>query len=458
MKLKEECGVFGVSLNIKEAVGITLNGLLSLQHRGQEGAGIATIYSNNIKCHKDTGLVTEIFPRHVESMIQSKTAIGHTSFFAADGKKDNVGPYVREYLTGRIVVANNSCITNVESLKERLTKAGLYFKGKSGGEVIAALIAYHISQEKDLLKGVEKACSNLHGAFSLIIGCGDGRIVAVRDPIGFRPLSLGECSIGVAVSSETNALVTTGFDNISNIQSGEIVLIQDAKIISREVKLVSKNEDDKMHGLCTFEYVYFARPDSTIDGLCVNTARNKMGVALAKESPVKADFVVGVPDSGLEAAIGYSQASGIPMATGFIKNRYVGRSFIYPTQKQREAILKVKLNPLKSNIEGKKLVLVDDSIVRGTTMARIVKLLREAGAKEVHVRISAPPYIHACHYGTKLDDEECLISRRMSTEEIRKQIGADSLAFVSIDGLKNACVGGAKSLCTACFTGYGKKG
>jgi len=456
-KLREECGVFGVSLTADEAVGIVYNGLLSLQHRGQEGAGIATIKDNHIKCHKDVGLVTEIFPQKLPNMMKSKVAIGHATYSHEDvAMRDNTGPFVREYLTGRIVVSHNGFIRNSEEIKERLKALGVYFKSTSDGEVVAASIGYHVSNEKDLIKGIVKACNEFIGAFSLIVACGDGRIVAVRDAVGFRPLCVGKSKNGVAVASESCALDATGFEILDDVLPGEVVLIENAKIVSREKLINTINVADRMHGLCAFEYVYFARPDSFVDGLSVNQARFEMGKALAKSAPVEADFVVGIPDSGLEAAIGYSQGSGISLATGFIKNRYVGRSFIYPTQEQREGIVKVKLNPLKNIITGKRVVLVDDSIVRGTTISHIIKCVRQAGAKEVHVRVSSPPFIYRCDYGTKIGDEKSLIARNLTAQQINKKIGADSLGFLSVDDLKEVCKGNTKQLCMACFAGYGE--
>jgi len=471
-KIQEECGVFGVSLNVDEAAGVVYNGLLSLQHRGQEAAGIASIADNNIRCHKDLGLVTEIFSGTIPKLSKSRVAIGHTRY-ASKGTnlKENAGPFVREYLTGRIVVAQNGNIQNAAELKEKLKAKGLYFKGTSGTEVIAALVASEINAVAKgnptagidaLAAGITKACEQLEGAFSLAIACGHGVLIAVRDPIGFRPLCIGKSKLGIAISSESAALEAAGFDLDSAVAPGEIVIIKDAKVVKRETVLFpgevhhcrgcAKAATCKAMGLCSFEYVYFARPDSIIDGLEVYKARHRMGRTLAKESPVDADYVVGVPDSGLPAAHGYASGSGIPLTAGFVKNRYVGRSFIYPTQEQRESIVRVKLNPLKSSINGKKIILVDDSIVRGTTISRIVKTLKKVGAKEVHVRISSPPFLNTCNYGTSVDkDKDSLIARQYTPEEICKQIGADSLAFISIPGLLDACRDATTNLCTSCF-------
>jgi len=448
-KLKEECGVFGVSLNVNEAVGVVYNGLLSLQHRGQEGAGIATIADNNIRCHKELGLVTEIFSQKVPKLLKSSVAVGHVRYNTkGECTKDDVGPFVREYLTGRIVISHNGNVTNTAQIKDRLKQQGLYFKSTSDSEVIAALVAFEIQETKDLAKGVEKACGHLEGAFSLLVACGDGTIVAVRDPIGFRPLCIGSSNLGLAIASESAALEAAGFDLQGDVKPGELIIIKNAKIVERKIVLKPKSNQ---HGLCAFEFVYFARPDSIIDGLGVYAARQQMGRILAQEAPVDVDYIIGVPDSGLPAAHGYAEQSGIPLTTGFVKNRYVGRSFIYPTQELRESIVRVKLNPLKSSIEGKRIVLVDDSIVRGTTISRIVASLRKAGAKEVHVRVSSPPFMHSCIHGTRTDDDKDLIARRMKPEAMAKNIGADSVAFISLEGLLSACGGCTSNLCTACF-------
>jgi len=276
-------------------------------------------------------------------------------------------------------------------------------------------------------------------------------LIAVRDPNGFRPLCIGKNGIGCAVASESCALETCGFEFVRDVQPGEVVMIEHGEI----TKQLSINDEQSKrdHGICIFEYVYFARPDSVIDGLSVYEARYNMGLALAREYPVEADAVCGVPDSGLDAACGYSAASGFPLVTGFVKNRYIGRSFIYPTQDKRDSAVRLKLNPLSANIKGKRIVLVDDSIVRGTTSEKIVKSLKNAGAKEVHMRVSSPPFRHTCHYGTDIDSEENLIANNMSLDEICCKIGADSLGYISIDSLKNACKNCAVSFCTACFTG-----
>ncbi len=455
-KLHEECAIFGVSVNETEAVGITYNGLLALQHRGQEGAGIAAISDNKIICHKDIGLVSEVFTHEVlDTMPKSTAAVGHNRYSTTGTNvRENVGPFITEFLTGRIATAHNGNIINAKEIKDELTAQGLNFNATSDSEVIASLIGYSIMKEGHSLPGIVKATKRFKGAFSLIILNSKNKITAVRDPNGYRPLCIGKGASGMAVASESCGLEACGFEFVRDVKPGEVVVIENGKIIHEKVELLEKDENC---GLCIFEYVYFARPDSKIDGLSVYTARCNMGKILAKEYPVDADFVCGVPDSGLEAAVGYSEESGIPLSSGFVKNRYIGRSFIYPTQAQRENAVRLKLNPLTENVKGKKIVLVDDSIVRGTTSAKIVKALRTAGAKEVHMRISSPPFKFTCHYGTDIDKTENLIANKMSVEEIGKQIGVDSLGYISVKGLKTACQDSGMAFCTNCFTGDGLK-
>ena len=452
MKLNEKCAIFGVSLNTGEAAGVTYNGLLALQHRGQEGAGIAVASDNHILCHKDLGLVNEVFSgRVLERLSGTNVAIGHTRYSTKGcTNRENVGPFVTEYLTGRIATAHNGNLTNEQGLRDGLRSLGLHFEATSDSEVIASLIAYYTRRENDTIKGVTHAAGLLQGAFSLVIASGAGKLIAVRDPAGYRPLCLGKSDVGLAVASESCALEACGFSFVRDIAPGEVLVIENSEITHEGVVLTPKQGD---RGLCIFEHVYFARPDSVIDGLSVYEARHNMGRVLAREHPVDADVVCGVPDSGLEAAAGYSTESGLPLCSGFVKNRYIGRSFIYPTQAQRDTAVRLKLNPLSFNIKGKRVVLVDDSIVRGTTSAKIVKSLKAAGAKEVHVRLSSPPFRYTCHYGTDIDNEDNLIANQLSIEGIRQKIGADSLGYISINGLKEACQKSKLPFCTFCFTG-----
>ncbi len=452
-KPHEECAVFGVCLSGSyEAAGLTYNALLSMQHRGQEGTGIAVTVDNQIALNKGMGLVGDVFGSGGLSQLpKSSSALGHNRYSTSGSKNEcNVQPFVTEYLTGRLAAAHNGNITNADELREWLRKLGVRFEATSDSEVISSLVAYYTVTLGDIRAGVKKAVSELRGAFSLVILCGDGRIVAVRDADGFRPLCIGTGENGIAIASESCALDAIDFKFLRDIAPGELVIFEDGKLSVSEIVLDKRTPDN---GLCIFEYVYFARPDSIIDGVSVYEARFNMGRTLAREHPAEADVVCGVPDSGLEAAAGFAAESGLPLVTGFVKNRYLGRSFIYPTQAQRKKIVKLKLNPLRANIEGKRVVLVDDSIVRGTTSEKIVTSLREVGAKEVHLRISSPPFRHVCLYGTDIASEDALIANHLTTEQIRDKIGADSLGYISVQGLVDACGKGKPSeyFCKQCF-------
>lgn len=450
-KVHEECAVFGVSLtSLEEAAGITYNALLAMQHRGQEGAGIAVMKGNSLLYHKDVGLVSEVFTKEVMGKLpKSRVAIGHDRYSTTGANTyENVQPIFNEFLTGRIATVHNGNITNSREIRERLEPLGLDFGATSDSEIISSLIAYHTLKSGDILTGVKEACSQLVGAFSLLVLSGDHKLIAVRDPNGYRPLCIGKRDTGIAVASETCAMDSCGFQVIRDVEPGEILVIEDGKITYSEVCLTGDSQ-----GLCIFEYVYFARPDSVIDGQSVYAARFNMGRILAREHAVEADCVCGAPDSGLDAAQGYAAESHLPYVTGFVKNRYIGRSFIFPSQAQRENAVKMKMNPLRYTVEGKRVVLVDDSIVRGTTSALVIQSLRNAGAKEVHVRISSPPFRHSCYYGTDVADEDQLIANQMTIEEIRQKIGADSLGYISIEGLKKACGDCRLPFCTGCFNG-----
>lgn len=451
-KVSEECAVFGVSVLTEEAAGITYNGLLSLQHRGQEGAGIAVISGSTLICEKGIGLVSEVFSGSVlENLPNSQVAVGHNRYSTTGNNNvENVQPFITEYLTGRIATAHNGNITNAQEIKDKLEVYGLNFNATSDSEIISSLIAYYCMKIKNPIEGIIKAADELEGAFSLVILCSDNKLIAVRDPNGYRPLCIGQSKEGIAIASESCALDSGGFRFIRDVQPGEVIVVENGEITYQSIELHKKTVNS---GICIFEYVYFARPDSLIDNLSVYEARFHMGKILAAEYPVVADVVCGVPDSGLEAAIGYSTQSGIPLVSGFVKNRYIGRSFIYPTGAQRENAVRLKLNPLMANVKGKRIVLVDDSIVRGTTSEKIVRSLKEAGAKEVHMRISSPPFRHTCHFGTDIDNEENLIANKIGIQDIRKKIGADSLGYISINGLKKACEKCNLSFCTNCFTG-----
>jgi len=449
-KLREECAIFGTVTESGEAAGITYNALLAMQHRGQEGAGIAVLNGNTINCQKEVGLVSEVFTGKVlADFPESNFAIGHDRY-STTGKntRENVQPFVTEFLKGRIATAHNGNIVNGLEIKEKLKSYGCDFSASSDSEVISSLIAYRALNCGNIEEAVISACRQISGAFSLVILSSEGKLIGVRDGYGFRPLCLGKNQYGYALASESCALDSSGFEFVRDIDPGEMIVIDESGIASSEIVL-----DTKKQGLCIFEYVYFSRTDSVIDNLSVYEARFNMGKILANEHPIDADMVCGVPDSGLEAAMGYSAASSLPLVSGFVKNRYIGRSFIFPSQKQRDAAVKMKLNPLSANVKGKRIVLVDDSIVRGTTSAKIIASMRNAGAKEVHMLSSSPPFRHTCHFGTDIDSEENLIANQMTIEQIRQKIGADSLGFISAEGLIKACEKSRCKLCTGCFTG-----
>ena len=450
-KPSEECAVFGISTKSKNAVAITYNALLALQHRGQEGSGIAFNLGNKINCVKGTGLVSDVFkPEFLENPPNSGAVIGHNRYSTTGcSNGDNVQPFIAEYFTGRIAAAHNGNITNSRSLREGLGFMGVNFDATSDSEVLLNTIAYYAVKYKNVKDGVLRATERLRGAYSVVVLCDDGSIIAFRDPDGFRPLSIGENKDGIAVASETCAFDSCGFSFKRDILPGEVVVIKDGNIISSEFSAAPKTEGN---GLCVFEYVYFSRPDSFLDGLSVYKSRWNMGAELFKEHPADADMVCGVPDSGLDAAAGFAHASGIPLGSAFVKNRYIGRSFIYPTDSERQNAVRLKLNPLSVNVEGKSIVLIDDSIVRGTTCGKIVNALKSAGALKVHLRISSPPFINSCLYGTDIGSENNLMARKMSIEQIRRKIGADSLGFISVNGLVKACGGDVRTLCTKCFT------
>ncbi|MDR3207904.1 MAG: amidophosphoribosyltransferase, partial [Oscillospiraceae bacterium] len=349
MKLHEECAVFGVSLRDRqatsaEAVGMTYNGLLAMQHRGQEGAGIAALQGQSIFCHKKVGLVSEVFSEAELRELTGSLVIGHTRYSTTGANTlRNVQPFVTEFLTGRVALAHNGNITNAKWLRDGLASRGINFEASSDSEVIAALVAYEIRKADSLMVGVKRALSFIEGAFTLVILSSDGKLVAARDRHGFRPLCLGANAHGLAVASESCALDSSGFTLVRDVQPGEIVIIENGQVT--DIAFFGKDKPSGA-GLCIFEYIYFARSDSIIDKLCVYDARLNMGRILAREHPAEADVVCGVPDSGLEAAAGFAEASGLPLVSGFVKNRYIGRSFIYPTQVQRENAVRLKLNPL----------------------------------------------------------------------------------------------------------------
>lgn len=442
-KLKEECGVFGAfSLSSLVAFNIYY-GLQALQHRGQESAGIAVYDGEKVNCIKGLGLATEVFNKGNLKVLEGKMGIGHVRY-STTGSNDvvNAQPLVANFRKEYMALAHNGNLINAEELRNQLEDEGRIFQTTSDSEIILHLIAKNF--QKGLIEAIQETMRQIKGSYALVI-LTDHKLIGVRDVNSIRPLCIGKKGDTYFLASESCAFDVIGAKLIRDVEAGEIVAIDKNGINSFRLEV----EEKKMP--CVFEYIYFARPDSVIDGKSVYFTRLEMGKRLAIESPIEADLVVPVPDSGVAAARGYSLQSGIPMGEGLIKNKYIGRTFIAPDQKDRETGVKIKLNVLKELVKSKKIVLIDDSIVRGTTMKRLVNLLKSGGAKEVHVRISSPPVKYSCYFGIDTPTKKELIGARMSVEEIRKAIGADSLHFLSIEGLKKNI--GLESICTGCFDG-----
>ena len=447
-KLKEECGVFGVYDNDGHNVAaLTYYGLYSLQHRGQESCGIAVNRDGEIISHKGMGLVPEVFNEKIISRLDGKMAIGHNRYSTTGASMiENAQPMVIKYKIGNMALAHNGNLINEKEIRMRKENERAIFQTSIDSEVIANLISrYRILSEK-IEETLIKVIKGIKGSYALVL-LTPKRLFGIRDPWGIRPLCIGKLDNSYILASETCALDSVGAKFIRDVEPGEIVAIGEKGIES------IKTQNEKPSSLCIFEYIYFARPDSVIDGSSVHQARLEAGKRLAIEYPVEADLVIGVPDSGLTAALGYSRHSGIPFGEGLIKNRYVGRTFIQPDQRQRERGVQIKLNPLKYAIEGKRIIMIDDSIVRGTTSRRIVQMLKDGGAKEVHMRVAAPPIMHPCFFGIDTGTREQLVAARKTVEEIRQMVGADSLGFLSVEGLTKTPIDSKCGFCTACFTG-----
>jgi len=440
----DECGVFGV-FNHAEAAKMTYLGLYALQHRGQEAAGIASTDGANIHIHKAMGLVQEIFTPDVISHLPGAVAIGHTRYSTAGDKSlMNAQPVVIDCNKGKLAVAHNGNLTNAMELRRKLEHRGSIFQTTSDTEVIVHLIAR--SGARNLSGAIADALNQVEGAYSLVILTRD-EIYAIRDPRGFRPLNLGRLDASWIVGSETCAFDLIDAEYVREVEPGEMVRVSRSGIESIHFA------PEKPHQYCIFEHVYFSRPDSIIFGRPVNESRERLGRLLAREHPVDADIVTPVPDSGVPAAVGYAAESGIPFRMGLIRNHYIGRTFIEPEQAIRDFGVKLKLNPVRRMLEGQRVILVDDSIVRGTTSRKIVRLVREAGATEVHVRISCPPTISPCYYGVDTPRREELIAAQKPIEEIRQFLGADSLGYLSLDALRSALEDTERKFCTSCYTG-----
>ena len=461
-KFRDECGVVGI-YGAQNAAGLCYYALTSLQHRGQESAGIAVSDGNKIKLHKGMGLVSDVFVQGHFEALSGSLAVGHVRYATAGGRTiENAQPFMNSFKNGSIALAHNGQLVNHTSMREILEDFGCTFSSSSDSEVILKLIVRKyiengghlgttdnsISNEAEtqrrFIEAVKQTALQIKGSFALTIMT-ENLLIGVRDPNGIRPLCLGEISDNSYIlASESCAIDAVNGQFIRDVEPGEMVIINKDGL--RSIQYIREKKRT-----CIFEYVYFARPDSVIDRISVQEARYKMGEELAKESPEDADIVIGVPDSGLGAAQGYARASGVPYGMGIIKNKYIGRTFIAPTQSERENMVFVKLNAIRSDLEGKRVIVIDDSIVRGTTSRRLVQILRRAGAKEVHFRVSSPPVKFPCYLGIDTPSKNELISSTHELEAIRKEIGADSLAFISLQGMLHAL--GTDSFCEGCFSG-----
>ena len=448
--IHEECGVFGVYANESYDIASTVYyGLYALQHRGQESCGIVVNDDGLFTTYKDTGLVNDVFTTdHLNQFGQGNIAIGHVRYGTTGGSaRDNAQPIVVNHINGHIALAHNGNLTNSYELRSALELKGSIFHTTSDTEVISYIITEERLTAPSIEEAVNRAVNRIKGAYSLVV-MSPTKMIAVRDEMGFRPLCIGRLpeNGGYVVASESCALDAVGAEFVRDVEPGEIVVFD-----GKSVRSIKDHCNKEKPHTCVFEYIYFARLDSTIDGVKVYDARIRGGKSLAKSYPVDADLVTGVPESGLPAAKGYSEESGIPFAFAFYKNSYIGRTFIKPTQEERESSVHLKLSVLDSVVKGKRIVLVDDSIVRGTTIANLIHMLKEAGAKEVHVRISSPPFLHPCYFGTDVPSNDQLIAATHSEEEICKMIGADSLGYMQTDYLEG--MAGGLPLCKACFDG-----
>ncbi len=451
--LKEACGVFGIyDFDGQDVVSTIYYGLFALQHRGQESCGIAVSETGGPKgkvtSYKGMGLVNEVFTQDDLETMRGDIGVGHVRYSTAGAStRENAQPLVLNYVKGTLALAHNGNLVNAAELRHDLEYTGAIFQTTIDSEVIA----YHIARErlntKTVEEAVNRACQKIRGAYSLVV-MSPRKLIGARDPYGFKPLCIGKRENSYIITSETCALDTIGAEFVRDVLPGETVTVTpDRGIVSDMSRAIPKESEAR----CIFEYIYFARPDSRIDGVSVYASRIQAGRFLAMDSPVAADLVVGVPESGNAAALGYSLQSGIPYGTAFVKNGYVGRTFIKPGQSSRESSVRVKLNVLKEAVNGKRVIMIDDSIVRGTTSDRIVRMLREAGAREVHVRISSPPFLWPCYFGTDVPEKDQLIANNRTVDEIKSLIGADSLGYLDIDRLKSMVDG--LGICTGCFDG-----
>jgi amidophosphoribosyltransferase len=445
---QEECGVFGIHAPGEDVARITFFGLYALQHRGQESAGIAVSDGERVLVHKEMGLVSQVFDEETLGYLRGHIAIGHTRYSTTGSSVlRNAQPVMCESPIGTLAVAHNGNLVNAAPLRLRLQEAGVHFHSTNDSEIIARLLAKEMAEFRDPVEAMRRVMQQITGAYSVVI-LTPHHLIAARDPYGVRPLCLGRINGHYVIASETCALNVVGADFVREIEPGEVLVIDESGLREEEVVPLQR------YSLCMFEFIYFARPDSHIYNRTLHEVRRRMGQELAREHPAPgAQVVIPIPDTGIPAALGFAQASGIPYAEGLIKNRYIQRTFIQPDQRMRELGVKIKLNPLREVISGRKLVMVDDSIVRGTTTGKIVRMLFEAGAKEVHVRITSPPIRYPCFYGIDMATREELVAASHSVEEIREMIGATSLGYLSIDGMLRAVRMKRHHFCLACFDG-----
>ncbi len=447
MSINEECGVFGAIADITtDLTSICFYGLYALQHRGQESCGIIVNHDQRFSSHKDIGLVSDVFSREIlSSFPEGEIAIAHTRYGTTGGtNRNNCQPVEVNHQKGKMAIAHNGNLSNASELRSSLELSGAIFHTSSDTEIIAYIVTKELLSSASHEEALSKAMNIITGAYSLVVMTSD-KLICVRDPFGFRPLCYGRTKDGVyVVASESCALTAVGADFIRDVEPGEILVFTRDSVVSHREHCYKQKKK-----LCIFEYIYFARPDSVIDGRSVHASRINAGKILAETHPVDADIVIGVPDSGLDAAIGYSMQSGIPYGIGLIKNKYIGRTVIAPDHRLDQ--VKIKLSAIENVIKGKKVVLIDDSIVRGTTGSRIVRLLREAGAEEIHMRVTAPPCMHPCYYGTDIDSREQRIACKHSVEEIAEIMNVDSLGFLPLEKLENLIH--SREYCSACFDG-----
>ncbi|MDR1272074.1 MAG: amidophosphoribosyltransferase [Clostridiales Family XIII bacterium] len=451
--LHEECGVFGIAGDTvaptgdPDAAAITYRGLFSLQHRGQEACGIAANNGGVITCKKGQGLLQDVFDEKTVLRLNGSSAIGHVRYGTTGGSNlENAQPIAVSHIKGNLALAHNGNLVNAATLRKEIEMNGGIFHTNSDSEIIAYTIVRERIGSASIEEAVKKAMGIIKGAYSLV-AMSPRKMIAARDPNGFRPLCIGRHERGYVFASESCAIDAIGADFIRHVEPGEIVIVEDGVLASMDSGLTVSRS------LCSFEYIYFSRPDSIIQGVGVDYARREMGKVLAREKPADADIVVAVPDSGLSAAQGYSDESGLPNITGLVKNRYIGRTFIQPTQGRRERDVRMKLNPLRANVNGKRVILIDDSIVRGTTSKMIVEALRDAGAKEVHFRSSAPPFRYPCYFGVDVPDQDKLIAVGRSEAELADFISADSVAYLSHESLTRIMSEAGVDICKACFSG-----